>query len=180
MRGILSLSKLLRQEPRIPQGRWMGRENLHMTLRFLGEVPAPLSESVKTVCREAAACSSPCRVKLGGIGAFPRWNSAKVLVWKIENDAGLKSIADNLSERLDKAGIGFDKKPFKGHVTLARFSEPADLKPFVDRFSEIRASIDVPEFDADSFALIKSELTRSGAIYTELEKYCIGVNNSAI
>lgn len=180
MRGILSLSLALRKEPSIPQGRWMGRDNLHMTLRFLGEVPSPLLDSVKASCREASLRSSSCRIKLGGLGAFPRWNSAKVLVWKLQDDAGLKKIADNLSRQLEKSRIGFDKKPFKGHVTLARFSEPVNLSSLTGRFADIRAAIDVPEFAVDSFALIKSELTRSGAIYTELEKYCIGVNNSAI
>lgn len=140
---------------------WVKRENLHYTLRFLGDLGADGARRAAEAAREAAAAHAPFEAALGGLGCFPNARRARVVwVGLAEGDAPLRALAGSLEEALRRAGFGRADKPFASHLTVGRVRESADWSA---RLAAARA----PEarFAVDRLLLVKSTLSPRGSIY---------------
>lgn len=102
------------QQARFPSARRMRRENLHLTLAFIGALDADRARQV--AARLAAEPTAPVEWSLDSVGAFA---AARVL-WVGGNDARLEALAARSRRLLDDLGVPFDRKPFVAHVTLLR------------------------------------------------------------
>lgn len=102
------------QLSRFPSARRMRRDNLHLTLAFIGALDADRARQV--AARLAAEPSTPLDWSLDSVGAFA---AARVL-WVGGNDARLDALAAQSRRLLDDLGVPFDRKPFVAHVTLLR------------------------------------------------------------
>lgn len=95
--------------------------DLHVTLAFLGELEAPRLAVLAAIVAEVASAHAPIEAEVGGLGAFPRSESARVL-WLgfgAQSSSLLRLVAD-LHARLRAAGHALESRPWTGHVTLAR------------------------------------------------------------
>lgn len=145
--------------------KWVREENLHLTLKFLGQVaPDQLSHIVPAV-RLAMAEQLPLTLTLGGIGAFPNPRRARVL-W-----VGLQKGATELNElhqRLDSelANLGFppEKRTFIPHLTLGRLRQPA-------RLGTPPSLTDGLTFQGDRIVLYESILKPRGPLYKPLATF---------
>lgn len=151
--------------------RWVREENFHVTLRFLGNLPpsqrAPLEDGMSGV----AGILSPFRFRIGPAGAFPSIRRARVLwVGLTEGEEEVGALARKIEEAARR--LGFEKeKRFHAHITVGRTKGP--LSPsFRDRFTAISAG--AIEAEACAFHLMKSTLTREGAIYEVLNEFPLG------
>jgi 2'-5' RNA ligase len=101
--------------------RWVRTENLHLTVRFLGDTPPDLVPDVGLAVLEAAARSLPFRVELAGAGAFPDGRHPRTLGLGVElgND-GLAGLAEALEAPLDRLGWPPDTRARRPHLTIAR------------------------------------------------------------
>jgi len=141
-------------------------ENLHLTLRFLGEVePFIIQEIVKHVINNIDfKCFS---VELKGIGAFPSINRPRVIwIGLIDDNDYLKSIKEEIDSRLIRIGISIKKEEFIPHLTIARLkSNPSNnLKEFIKNYS----NFEFGTIKVDSIKLKKSTLTKQGPIYEDI------------
>jgi len=137
-------------------------ENLHVTLRFLGDVDASEVLAILEALREACAGVAPFTMRLRGVGAFPSPARARVLWAGLEGADPLARVADGLSRRL-----GAPDKPFAAHVTLARAKTPkgaAKVPAFVARHRDWQGD----EVPVERIVLMRSELAREGPTYTPL------------
>ncbi len=148
---------------------WTKPENMHLTLRFLGEVEEARLGEVSRVCDEAAATVSSFTLRLSGAGVFPNFRQPRVL-WA--GVAGEIETAAKLQAQLEKVLVarGFppEDKPFKPHLTIGRVKTPRNARQ-VAALAEIQS---LPElaFEVSEIVLIKSELHPAGARYTALAK----------
>ncbi len=115
------------------RARWSPRANLHLTLAFLGEYDEAGLAAALAAGEEAFGHGAPARVsglalKLEGWGAFPRLGAATILWAGLGRSPELLAITSRLRAALERAGLRYDRSPFKPHLTLARFSRPADLR----------------------------------------------------
>lgn len=140
------------------RGNYDIRDNLHITLAYIGEYPDPaeILDLLAEVHRERFTLT------LQGIGAF------KKLYWcGIKDSDVLHALTADIRHRLADAGIPFDRKSFVPHITLLRkaWSECDDLYP----------EITVPEisWEADRISLMKSERTKQGMVYTEIDSIAL-------
>lgn len=144
---------------------WVGRDNFHLTLKFLGGVePARLEAVVPALTRAAAGCPA-FDLAVGGLGAFPSPTRPRVL-W-IGIDEGATESA-RLAARADDAlaALGFEResRPFSPHVTLGRVREPR-------RQPGLAAALGggiVGRQRVERLSLMRSDLSPRGARYTEL------------
>lgn len=147
---------------------WPRPEGIHLTLKFLGEVPESKIPEIMSGLRTTAQGTGALRLEVAGIGTFPNTKTARV-VW-----VGLSGDIEKLSglqDSVEKAmtGIGFERenRKFTPHLTLGRIkyirSRDAWLKA-LDGIKDIKLS----GFDVSSVSLMKSELKPSGAVYTEV------------
>ncbi len=149
------------------------KENLHITLMFLGEVPDRRVEIVKEKLKEIKA--EPFKIKLKGLGSFPPQGNIRVVWVGVEDDGeNLKMLADAVESSLRSLGFRRDKE-FVAHATVARVKRlaPSDREKLLRAVERYR-DYDFGEMVVENFRLKKSTLTPKGPIYEDLEVYELG------
>ena len=155
-----------------PPARWVRPEGIHITLKFLGEQPPELVESLDGVVPAALAAFAPVTVKLGGGGFFPHDRRPRV-AW-VGGDAGtLGEWAAAVEEAAAGLGVPREARPFSLHLTLARLERPWGAQA-VEHFRVAVGKWCFPEFVAREAVLFQSELKPSGAVYTPLRRWAVG------
>jgi RNA 2',3'-cyclic 3'-phosphodiesterase len=138
-------------------------EQMHLTLRFLGDTPAALADAAKAKLAEARV--EPFFLPLAGAGAFPpRGRPAVFWAGVGAGHPRLFQLRQKVDDALLAAGIDFDPRSFVPHITLARVPAPIDEKE-TRRFLETHASFESAPFKVDSFGLFSSELRAGGAVH---------------
>jgi len=149
--------------------KWVEEKNLHVTLRFLGEVEEARIHLVTGAARETASGLEGFRTELGSLGAFPNLRRAHVFWWGLSEGAEESmSLFDRLEERLVAQGIEAEKRRYHPHLTLARLRYPAPLP--LESFSPPSGLY----FTASSFTLYQSTLTPQGPTYKIVEEFKLG------
>ena len=149
---------------------WTRPEQLHLTLRFLGEVPDEKIEAISD--RLSQIQVTPFVLPIEGCGTFPP-NAPPRVLW-----AGVGSghprlfqLRQRLDDTLLSAGVPFDVRVFHPHVTLARVSADADAGSRVAAWLQTQRDFLAPPFSVEAFELYRSELRPSGASHTLLRRF---------
>lgn len=146
--------------------RWLDEEQLHVTLRFIGEVDRHLARDVD------AALSSvrhpAFSIALNGLGAFDRRGEPVILWAGLAPQEPLRALHRKVDQALVRAGMEPDRRAYMPHVTLARL--PRGAGP-VGSLIEQSGGITSPPFAVDRFYLYESRLTPDGPVYTPVEIY---------
>ena len=149
--------------------RWVKPQNIHLTLKFLGDIPPEMALPIADCMKRCGNEFNPIELHSKGIGVFPGLRRPRVLWTGIDGEtAVLMAIQKQLDELIGDTGIPKESRPFKGHLTLGRFKGHADSKKLVSILKEF-AEFETESFPADSLNLYKSDLTPQGAIYSLME-----------
>jgi len=153
--------------------RWTPEESLHLTLKFLGEVPIEALESVQTAVSQAAVGSEALVVELDGVGAFPTLERHRVIWMGASGGNGLLSLHRAAEEHLAPRGFGPDGRPFHPHVTLGRVAKHArgDTAALAGLAETATYAGRVGIGTVD---VMRSHLTSSGARYEVLTRCPLG------
>jgi 2'-5' RNA ligase len=143
-------------------GKYVEKENLHLTLKFFGDVEDKKVGEIKEKLKKVKFKSFLSI--LGGMGFFPSEKMIRVLWVGIEP----KEKLNKLYEEIEKS-LGNKTEKFEAHVTLARIKDIKDKKEFLDRIKKIK--IKPIEFEVREFVLKKSTLTPKGPIYEDVERF---------
>ncbi len=149
--------------------RWVRSENLHVTVKFIGNA-AP--EKLDAMCGSLAEVRSrePVEVRFRGLGFFPDARRPRVLWAGVEASPNLASIADDIDQRLALFGFPREPRAYTPHLTLARCDPPgisAELRAAMERGSDR----DFGLLRTNEFHLIESKLKPTGAEYTTLKSF---------
>jgi len=168
--GLVQLQAQLKSGNQ-PGVKWVDPYGIHLTLKFLGSVAADRIDPITGAMGEAAQGVSPFRLKVEGLGVFPSLRRVQV-VW-----VGVSGEVDRLAQlqqRIESnlAGLGFAPEPrrFTPHLTLARLRDQASLDER-QRFGQLIAGTKFEpaySFQVDAISLMRSQLTREGAIYSRI------------
>jgi 2'-5' RNA ligase len=157
---------------RLGSGRWVPRDNWHVTLKFLGRTWPRLLPVVEAACREVAGNASPFQLALTGLGVFPGPGRARVLWAGLDDrDGRLTGLAAGLDEALAR-DFPPEKRAFTPHLTVARFNPPIPVRDHAEALAA--TAIDAPEFVVDRLVLYRSHLSPRGARYEALEEFPLG------
>ncbi len=154
--------------------RWVRPPNIHLTVKFLGELPdsrvADVIAAMQTVARDFAAPA----LTVQGMGVFPSFRRPSVLWLGIGGQTGLLEQLQALLEvKLVALGVEKENRPFKGHLTLARIKRKLDMERLRQSIQEVGQFTPRP-FSASELVFFQSELRPGGAIYTPLETIVLG------
>ena len=154
--------------------RWVRSENIHLTLKFLGDVEAVnIGEIAETISKTVEGYT-PISLKAKDIGVFPGIKHPRVLWVGLTGQLeSLVRLQKTLDENLKVLGFPVEKRHFKVHLTMGRIKTKIDVKKFGDALMAFR-SFESETFTADRLILYKSELKPSGAVYTELASASLG------
>lgn len=142
-----------------PEFRWTPKENLHLTIRFVGNVERALVEAVadSLAQRQLAAFD----MELGDVGSFGRRRAAQVVWLGLRAGAeGATALAAQVEEECVRAGLPAESRPYQAHLTLARARSRGGA-----RLQELPAMPRVTPWRADELVLYSSRLARTGAVY---------------
>lgn len=149
---------------------WVRPPGMHLTLHFLGDTPVTALERIAAACSLAAARVPSLRLRATGLRCFPSARRPRVLVTNVQGDVQqLQRLHRRLARRLGRLGVRLDSRPYRPHVTIARFRRPLRSAPLTVLQQALAAPpVSYGEFVADAVELFRSELRPGGAVYTSL------------
>ena len=148
--------------------RWVRPENIHLTLKFLGDTKAADTENVARAVSESVTDYPPISLAVKGIGVFPGIKRPRVIWLGVSNQLDvLTTFQKTLDEKLEAIGFPKEKRPFRGHLTLGRIKSKIDPKTLNDALKEF-TRFESEHFLADRIILYKSDLKPNGPVYTKL------------
>ncbi|MFH0839145.1 MAG: RNA 2',3'-cyclic phosphodiesterase [Candidatus Omnitrophota bacterium] len=147
---------------------WVRPENIHLTLKFLGNITTPRIEQIGSILEDTAKQRKAFYVGLSGIGAFPKLEYPRV-VWVGINEGKQETaeLAKSLEDKLGEIGFQKENRPFSSHLTLARIRNPHNkdkLKKIVEGISFTSKN----KAYINKIILFKSTLTPQGSIYSKI------------
>jgi 2'-5' RNA ligase len=150
--------------------KWVKPENIHLTLKFLGEIDEDLVEKIHSILDEVAGKNCPFKLGLTNLGAFPKLQYPRVIWIGMVGDQKVIDIAKDLEEQMVKIGIPAESRPFSSHITLGRLRSGLNRKALIEKLESLNKKFTppYPEFNLHSLTLFKSTLTPQGPIYEAL------------
>ncbi len=153
----------------------MGPENVHLTLKFLGDVDEALLADLKAALAAAAAAAAPFPLSLKGGGCFPNARAPRVIwIGLAEGAKEASALAGAVERALEPLGFAREKRPFRPHLTIGRVKDVRAGAPTAENKIEQLEGYDVPAAAAEAIALIKSTLTPEGSTYREIGRFRLG------
>jgi len=150
--------------------RWTADDNLHLTLKFLGDIPLNRVDSVAKSLTRTAATTTRFAVQARGIGSFPTPKRPRILWAGVHPPADLVDLQEGIETALSKLGFTGEERPFTPHLTIGRIKQPvspADQQALSAALDQIPQS-DLGTLEVDAVHLYKSDLRPGGSIYTKL------------
>jgi 2'-5' RNA ligase len=150
--------------------RWMPASNIHLTLKFLGEVPLSNMNVIQQLLNAEVSTHPHFKITVGHLGAFPNIKRPRVVWLGVEKPIELVALQRGIENATAKLGYPIEERPFSPHLTLGRVRENASspelaiLTAALERI-KINYSGYVP---VESVHFYKSELLSTGAVYTQL------------
>jgi len=150
------------------KARWVRPENIHLTLKFLDNINNEDIKKAGDAIISAAGENASMSLGAKGIGVFPGVKRPRVIWTGIAGQTKeLTDLQKTLDGKLETVGFPKEKRPFKGHLTIARIKGKVDARRLIDAMKEF-GRFESKTFMANEVVLFKSELKPSGAVYSKL------------
>jgi 2'-5' RNA ligase len=154
---------------------WSREDNLHLTLKFLGDVPIARIGDVSAAASAAARASAPFELILAGSGVFPTRGKPSVLWIGIEDPSdGLHKIQRSLEEECAAHGFTRDARAYHPHLTIARIRKPHGAKDLAA--THMTSNFAAQTFTARELIVFRSELLPQGSRHTAISQHPLSGN----
>jgi len=153
--------------------KWVSPSNIHLTLKFLGEIDEKTRDGVSGVMKEIGASTPSFIIRLGALGAFPGLHSPRIIwVGLSHGHDQVESIVERLETGLEKYGVIKENKPFSSHITIGRVRSPKNKEDLLRCVSELESPVKekTGEFQAGKITLFKSTLLPHGPVYEAIQE----------
>jgi 2'-5' RNA ligase len=182
MQALTTIQASLQQGEAKRAGRWVRPEGIHLTLKFLGDVPSDKLEHIYQAISHACAASAPFSLTLETPGCFPNLRRPRVIWVGVREASGeLAALQQAVERELGRLGYRPEERGFTPHLTLARVREEAK-RGEIEALSRLIAEAqtrdateaDRPVMRVETVSVMKSDLQPSGAVYTEMFRASLG------
>lgn len=171
LKQFLTRLQIRLKEDKQPRIKWVNPDSIHLTLKFLGNITPAMVEPITQAMNDAAQKTAPFKLNIQQPGAFPSLKRVQV-VWvglggEVEK---VKQLYQLLEANLTRLGFAAEQRSFKPHLTLARLGNEvaAEQRQYLgELIAGTEAKTDIV-IEVDSISLMKSQLTREGAIYSRI------------
>lgn len=151
--------------------KWVDPANIHLTLKFLGEISGDKLAQVKSALDGIADSTKRFRVNIKDIGAFPGTGRPRV-IWAGLSDGARESkdLACSIDEAMSGLGFAKETRPFEPHLTMGRVRSGRNIDKLKSQITSSKLQIPQEGCPVDSIILYQSTLTPNGSIYTRLHE----------
>jgi 2'-5' RNA ligase len=176
---LAALAARLRRAAPERAARWVRPEGIHLTLKFLGDVPVSQVEQIKALMEAATGDCGPFECAVAGLGCFPNLRQPRVVWVGVHDSSGaLERLQGALEE--GAARLGYPREPagrgFNPHLTLARVGRETRGPEARQVGEAVQAAgpADLGRLPVEALALMQSDLRPGGAVYTRLHQARLG------
>jgi len=166
-KALGDLQRALR--PLTASARWVAPESIHITLKFIGEIPEKRLDDISE--NLTGLTWKPFTVTVRGVGFFPGTRSPRVF-WAGMEAPTMQGLTEQLDTLLERSGFEKEKRAFRPHITLARAKNTRIDPPIVSAAAKYEQH-DFGSFSVDRIFLFKSTLKPSGAVYDKLKEFLL-------
>lgn len=149
---------------------WVPLHNMHLTLKFFGEVHEEQIETIDEVLQQVAQRHQPFAMELFGTGIFGSSYDPRVVWFGIRHSEAISALAMDALDSVVPLGFQRDRQNFRPHLTIGRIKNITDKQIFQQAIRKHNATF-IQEVKVESFELIESTLRPQGSVYTVLESY---------
>ena len=154
--------------------RWVRTENIHLTLKFFGDILETDTCNIETAVNASLKDQTPISLEARGVGVFPDTRRPRVLWVGISGEIDrLVKLQVSIADRLVSLGFPKEGRPFRGHLTLGRTKGKLNPAKIEEALDENRGFCTNP-FTVDALYLFKSDLNPSGAVYSKVRQMFFG------
>ena len=168
---LTRVQEMLEEKIATPHLRWVDPAKVHLTLKFLGNVPLDRIQEITAALKEACAEVSPFIMDVSGLGCFPTTNNPRVVWVGVQEETGrLKRLQERVEERLAVLGFKPERRPFRAHLTLGRVRKQAHVgaRRIIGGIVSTTSVGDLGQMEVGEISLMKSKLHPTGAEYIRL------------
>lgn len=169
-RGIVQLQSRLKAGKQ-PSVKWVDPYRIHLTLKFLGNIATDRISEIIRAIEASAQGVPPFHLEAKDLGVFPNLRRVQVVWVGISGElARLRQLQQGIESNLAPLGFTPESRPFTPHLTLARLrreASPAEQQSLGELIASTKFD-EVYGFSVDAINLMKSQLTREGAIYSRI------------
>lgn len=170
---LADVQAALRQDDWMDQVRWVRPEGIHLTLKFLGNVPEERITAINQAIREAIAAAGvgPFTLQAAGLGTFPNFRRPAVIWVGVQDDTQeLQRLQEAIEAAMERLGFQREERPFHPHLTLGRVNRRAGsgYRRKLGEVLQARQVGDVGRIRVEAVSLMRSQLHPQGAVYTQL------------
>ena len=151
---------------------WSRVENIHLTLKFLGNVALDQIPVISAAASRTVAEFSPFSIGVGDTGVFPRPSRAQVLWIGVSDPSGkLSALQERLENECAAEGFPKEDRAYRPHLTIARIRRPEGARRLAD--AHLQMQFPASEFELNELIVFRSELSPKGSKYTAVSKHPI-------
>ncbi len=163
--------------------QWVRPDSIHLTVKFLGDIPEDHVAALQTVVGDALRSLPPFSIDVAGLGLFPDLRAPRVLWLGLSSPSregspttALFHLAATVEHCVEGLGYPPESRPFNPHLTLARIKEGAkEVGRALARIGLLGGDVQPGHLDVRTVALMQSELRPSGSVYTKLWEVPLGL-----
>lgn len=152
---------------------WVRAENIHVTLKFLGETEEKRLDRIRPALLEVARGSAPFRIQVSGLGSFGGRVPRVVWVGVQEGAEPLSRLAKDVEAAMARLGFPREKRGFSAHITLGRVRSAKNAEALLTALTQAETG-PLGSVEVNQFELMQSELRPTGSVYTVLDRYPFG------
>ena len=153
--------------------KWVQSQNIHLTLKFLGEISEEQLAKIKIILDNTAKDKKKFSIRISSLGAFPKIDYPRVIWVGIDKgDGEIQELAKDLEKRIEKIGIPKEERAFSSHITIGRIRSNLGKDKLVVGLTSLENHFkETPqELVVEKISLFKSTLTPKGPIYEVLKE----------
>jgi RNA 2',3'-cyclic 3'-phosphodiesterase len=151
---------------------WSRIENIHLTLKFLGNVSVDTIPAISAAASRAVKDFSPLQIGIGATGVFPKPNRAQVLWVGVSDPSGkLSALQQRLEDECAVEGFAKEDRAFRPHLTIARLRKPEGARRLAD--AHLKMEFRPVEIKPSELIVFRSELSSKGSKYSPISRHPI-------
>ena len=152
---------------------WVKDEQLHITIKFIGQTPENLFDEIKSLIVKVVSSIRPFKITINNTGCFPVPERPRILWLGVDGDLqSMNNLYLNIEKEMETIGFPLNDEEYFPHVTLARIKYPQKFTPDISTF--LNSSYDPIDFKVDRVQFLSSELLPTGTLYTLLGSFPLG------
>lgn len=156
--------------------KWVSQQNLHITLKFLGNTQDVLLPEIKESLLHIVSSYNPFYIKIYGTGIFPSRKNPKILWTGITNAEPLVELKGEIENAMELLGFEREDKQFRPHLTIGRVKSTRGINNIINELDRAKDR-NFGVMQVDRVNIIKSTLKPGGSEYTSLDEIFFGQNN---